>query len=76
MTADAFPASTASSCSFREVNVPASTLEPLPCADIRHVIECWSAVISVDHNDLPHLKAWGGVSETKQRIERFKKPLS
>lgn len=36
----------------------------------------FAAVISVDHNDLPHLKAWGGVSETKQRIERFKKPLS
>jgi type I restriction enzyme, R subunit len=36
----------------------------------------FSAVISVDHNDLPHLKAWGGVTETKQRIERFKKPLS
>lgn len=36
----------------------------------------FAAVISVDHNDLPHLKAWGGATETKQRIERFKKPLS
>ncbi|RWA68017.1 type I restriction endonuclease [Mesorhizobium sp.] len=36
----------------------------------------FAAVISVDHNDLPHLKAWGGAAETKQRIERFKKPLS
>lgn len=36
----------------------------------------FAAVISVDHNDLPHLKAWGGATETKQRIERFKRPLS
>jgi type I restriction enzyme, R subunit len=36
----------------------------------------FAAVISIDHNDLPHLKAWGGATETKQRIERFKKPLS
>ncbi|MDP9412727.1 MAG: type I restriction endonuclease [Pseudomonadota bacterium] len=36
----------------------------------------FAAVISVDHNDLPHLKAWGGASESRQRIERFKKPLS
>ncbi len=35
-----------------------------------------AAVISIDHNDLPHLKAWGGVTETKQRLERFKKPLA
>lgn len=36
----------------------------------------FAAIISVDHNDLPHLKEWGGATETKQRIERFKKPLS
>ena len=36
----------------------------------------FAAVISVDHNDLPRLKAWGGTTETKQRIERFKRPLS
>ena len=36
----------------------------------------FAAVISIDHNDLPHLKAWGGATETKQRLERFKKPLA
>lgn len=36
----------------------------------------FAAVISVDHNDYPHLKAWGGSTETKQRVKRFKKPLS
>jgi len=36
----------------------------------------FAAVISVDHNDYPHLKAWGGAVETKRRIERFKRPLS
>ena len=36
----------------------------------------FAAVISIDHNDLPHLKAWGGGTETKQRLERFKKPLA
>ena len=36
----------------------------------------FAAVISVDHNALPHLKIWGGATETKQRIERFKKPVS
>jgi len=46
-----------------------------PYVDTIKALE-FAAVISVDHNDLPHLKAWGGVSETKQRIERFKKPLS
>ena len=35
----------------------------------------FAAVISIDHNDLPHLKAWGGASETTDRIARFKKPL-
>lgn len=47
----------------------------LPYLDAIKGLE-FAAVISVDHNDLPHLKAWGGVAETKQRIERFKKPLS
>ena len=47
----------------------------LPHLDVIKRLD-FSAVISVDHNDLPHLKAWGGVTETKQRIERFKKPLS
>ena len=36
----------------------------------------FAAVISIDHNDLPHLKAWGGAQETDRRIERFKRPLS
>jgi type I restriction enzyme R subunit len=36
----------------------------------------FAAVISIDHNDLLHLKAWGGVTETKQRLQRFKKPLA
>ncbi|WPL17937.1 Type-1 restriction enzyme R protein [Thiorhodovibrio winogradskyi] len=36
----------------------------------------FAAVISVEHNDLPHLKAWGEPSTTKQRIARFKKPLA
>jgi len=35
----------------------------------------FAAVISIDHNDLPHLKKWGGVAETRQRIERFRRPL-
>ncbi len=47
----------------------------LPYLDTIKALE-FAAVISVDHNDLPRLKAWGGVAETKQRIERFKKPLS
>lgn len=47
----------------------------LPYLDTIKALE-FAAVISVDHNDLPHLKVWGGVSETKQRVERFKKPLS
>ena len=47
----------------------------LPHLDVIKRLE-FAAVISVDHNDLPHLKAWGGVAETKQRIERFKRPLS
>lgn len=47
----------------------------LPYLDTIKGLE-FAAVISVDHNDLPHLKAWGGAAETKQRIERFKKPLS
>ncbi|MBB2692256.1 UNVERIFIED_ORG: type I restriction enzyme R subunit [Rhizobium esperanzae] len=47
----------------------------LPYLDAIKALE-FAAVISVDHNDLPHLKAWGGTAETKQRIERFKKPLS
>lgn len=47
----------------------------LPYLDKIKALE-FAAVISVDHNDLPHLKAWGGATETKQRIERFKKPLS
>ncbi|CDZ54493.1 type I restriction endonuclease subunit R [Neorhizobium galegae] len=47
----------------------------LPYLDAIKALE-FAAVISVDHNDLPHLKAWGGMAETKQRIERFKKPLS
>ena len=47
----------------------------LPYIDAIKALE-FAAVISVDHNDLPHLKAWGGAAETKQRIERFKKPLS
>ena len=46
-----------------------------PFLDILKRLE-FAAVISIDHNDLPHLKAWGGVAETKHRIERFKKPLS
>ena len=36
----------------------------------------FAAAISVDHNDLPHLKAWGGATETKQRLDRFKKPFA
>ena len=36
----------------------------------------FAAVISTDHNDLPHLKVWGGATETRDRIARFKKPLS
>lgn len=47
----------------------------LPCLGTIKALE-FAAVISVDHNDLPRLKAWGGAAETKQRIERFKKPLS
>ena len=47
----------------------------LPHLDTIRALE-FAAVISVDHNDLPHLKAWGGAAETKQRIERFKRPLS
>jgi type I restriction enzyme, R subunit len=47
----------------------------LPHVDTIRALE-FAAVISVDHNDLPHLKAWGGATETKQRIERFKRPLS
>ncbi|MEI9409333.1 type I restriction endonuclease subunit R [Mesorhizobium salmacidum] len=47
----------------------------LPYLDTIKTLE-FAAVISVDHNDLPYLKAWGGVAETKQRIGRFKKPLS
>lgn len=47
----------------------------LPYLDAIKGLE-FAAVISVDHNDLPHLKAWGGAAETTQRIERFKKPLS
>lgn len=47
----------------------------LPYLDTIKALE-FAAVISVDHNDLPHLKAWGGATETKQRIGRFKKPLS
>lgn len=47
----------------------------LPYLDTIRALE-FAAVISVDHNDLPYLKAWGGATETKQRIERFKKQLS
>jgi type I restriction enzyme R subunit len=47
----------------------------LPYLDTIRSLE-FAAVISVDHNDLPPLKAWGGATETKQRIERFKRPLS
>jgi type I restriction enzyme R subunit len=47
----------------------------LPYLDGIKALE-FAAVISVDHNDLPHLKVWGGATETKQRIKRFKKPLS
>ena len=47
----------------------------LPHLDIIKALE-FAAVISIDNNDLPHLKAWGGTTETKQRIERFKRPLS
>jgi type I restriction enzyme R subunit len=47
----------------------------LPYLDTIRALE-FAAVISVDHNDLPHLKAWGGATETKQRIERFKRPPS
>lgn len=47
----------------------------LPYLDVIKQLE-FAAVISIDHNDLPHLKAWGGVTETKQRLERFKKPLA
>ena len=47
----------------------------LPHLDTIRALE-FAAVISIDHNDLPHLKAWGGETETNQRIERFKKPLS
>jgi type I restriction enzyme, R subunit len=47
----------------------------LPYLDLIKRLE-FAAVISIDHNDLPHLKAWGGAAETEQRIERFKKPLS
>ena len=36
----------------------------------------FAAAISTEHNDLPHLKAWGDPTATKQRIERFKRPLS
>ncbi len=47
----------------------------LPHLDAIRALE-FAAVISVDHNDLPHLKAWGGVADTKLRLERFKMPLS
>jgi type I restriction enzyme R subunit len=47
----------------------------LPHLDVIRALE-FAAAISVDHNDLPHLKAWGGAAETEQRIERFKRPLS
>src|SRR5262249_10186034 len=47
----------------------------LPYLEVIKRLE-FAAVISIDHNDLPHLKAWGDVSETKRRIERFKKPVS
>lgn len=47
----------------------------LPYLDTIKALE-FAAVISSDHNDLPDMKAWSGVAETKQRIERFKKPLS
>lgn len=47
----------------------------LPHLDLVKRLE-FAAVISVDHNDLPHLKAWGGATETKERIARFKKPLA
>ena len=43
--------------------------------DTIRVLE-FAAVISIDHNDLPRLKVWGGATETKQRIKRFKKPVS
>lgn len=46
----------------------------LPHLDTIRALE-FAAAISIDHNDLPHLKAWGGAFETKQRIERFKRPL-
>ena len=47
----------------------------LPDLDTIRALEFPQAAISIDHNDLPHLKAWGGAFETKQRIERFKRPL-
>lgn len=47
----------------------------LPHLDAIRRLE-FAAIISIDHNDLPHLKVWGGVAETKLHIERFKKPLS
>ncbi|MBB4316256.1 type I restriction enzyme subunit R domain-containing protein [Roseospira marina] len=47
----------------------------LPYLETIRALE-FAAVISVTHNDLPYLKAWGGEADTKQRIERFKKPLS
>lgn len=47
----------------------------LPHLDLVKRLE-FAAVISVDHNDLPDLKVWGGATETKERIARFKKPLA
>lgn len=36
----------------------------------------FAAVISAEQNDLPALTAWSGVSDTKTRVERFKRPLN
>ena len=47
----------------------------LPHVETIRALE-FAAVISVDHNDLPTLKVWGGATETKHRIKRFKRPLS
>ena len=47
----------------------------LPHVDTIRALD-FAAVISPGNNDLPRLKVWSGTTETKQRITRFKRPLS
>ena len=47
----------------------------LPHVDTIRVLE-FAAVVSSRQNDLPRLKTWSDKTATKQRIKRFKRPLS